>query len=277
MLDLLDNDILSEVLLQLGCGCDIAAVARTDRRLAEGVRHLLPVVFPNAAGSQNVIDTLAGGNQMELRRLQARMAGLCLVAPQVTIEVTSLVLLVQFQQMTYDGSVTGVYAKWVQLADQNFSDGHLHVDLSPDNIPVNRSDWPLEKETKIVLKLVLHRSDTQCAAVLYDSSRRTTYHEEDDILYFEEGLLPDEVGSMLHLQGEERQARVLVHTALKWRAPEADNPHMYPFDEMSVLFMYYGPDTDNDEMPVWIDYGRGTAHTDDTMVMFTHRLRWIPM
>ena len=42
---------------------------------------------------------------MELRRLQARMAVLCLVAPHVTIEVTSLVLLVQFQQMTYDGAV----------------------------------------------------------------------------------------------------------------------------------------------------------------------------
>jgi hypothetical protein len=314
---LLEDDAIINV-LSLLTHREVAAFARTGHAVAEAVRRLSPVIFPNAAGSEGAIVPLGGGDHMVLRRLQAAMEHLS-VAPLPTLQLNQLTLLVQFQSVTYGAATfdrdsnlyspvtatTSLYSKWVVLDPLNFSpDGNkfhqLRVDLSHDEIPLHRSDWdssaswlygkpfpcmdPTDPssygmhpagETELVLKLMLYRRDTHCAAVVYESGHGRTTNNADEGLEFEMGHLSNEVGSMWHLNGKERQATVQVYAFLQWRALEAGNLQTCPFDAMMLRFEYSWP-TYNDPEIDDIE-GLGTKSTTDMLVMLTHRLRWVPL
>jgi hypothetical protein len=161
----LSDDLLAIMLTTLDPH-DVAAFAVTCSSFCEVVRRLAATLFPNAAGSALVLQKLAGGDHMNLRRLQAAIEHVARELPMPHVpNIDQFTLLVQFQMVTYgaertdaDEHVRGVhvatniktlYTKWVPLDEANFppqSDANparysLVVDLSNDAVPVRRSDW----------------------------------------------------------------------------------------------------------------------------------------
>ena len=169
----LSDDLLAIMLTTLDPH-DIAAFAVTCSSSCEVVRRLAATLFPNAAGSALVLQKLAGGDQMNLRRLQAAIEHVARELPMPHVpNVDQFTLLVQFQMVTYgaertdaDGfrargvhvatNIKTLYTKWVPLDEANFppqSDANasrysLVVDLSNDAVPVRRSDWDGGTETE---------------------------------------------------------------------------------------------------------------------------------
>ena len=58
-------------------------------------------IFPNGAGSEQVIGLLAGDDHMNLRKLQAAIERVGRMPPTPLVEITDLTLLVQFLNVTY--------------------------------------------------------------------------------------------------------------------------------------------------------------------------------
>ena len=169
----LSDDLLAIMLTTLDPH-DIAAFAVTCSSSCEVVRRLAATLFPNAAGSALVLQKLAGGDQMNLRRLQAAIEHVARELPMPHVpNVDQFTLLVQFQMVTYgaertdaDGfrargvhvatNIKTLYTKWVPLdeakfppqSDANASRYSLVVDLSNDAVPVRRSDWDGGTETE---------------------------------------------------------------------------------------------------------------------------------
>ena len=170
----LSDDLLAILLTTLDPH-DVAAFAVTCSSFCEVVRRLAATLFPNAAGSALVLQKLAGGDHMNLRRLQAAIEHVARELPMPHVpNVDQFTLLVQFQMVTYgaertdaDGkrargvhcatNIKTLYTKWVPLDEANFppqfpanpsSRYSLVVDLSSDAVPVRRSDWDGGTETE---------------------------------------------------------------------------------------------------------------------------------
>ena len=170
----LSDDLLANILTTLDPH-DIAAFAVTCSSSCEVVRRLAATLFPNAAGSALVLQKLAGGDHMNLRRLQAAIEHVARELPMPHVpNVDQFTLLVQFQMVTYgaertdaDGkrargvhcatNIKTLYTKWVPLDEANFppqfpanpsSRYSLVVDLSSDAVPVRRSYWDGGTETE---------------------------------------------------------------------------------------------------------------------------------
>ena len=319
-MDQLEDDTLICV-LRLLAACDIGALARTQHAMADAVRRISQNspddIFPNGAGSEQVIGQLAGDDHMNLRKLQAAIERVGRMPPTPLVEITDLTLLVQFLNVTYgaeerdeDGrslerAVIGtstIYSKWVALDATNFPHDAfgMHVDLSNDAIPLpdiwttgapafhygvpygpgfNKFPSPPRPagDTEFVLKLMMHRRDTGCAAVLYESGHGRLVQLDGDWLTFEGGPMKNGVGTMWHQQGPERQANVYVHPYLPWGTADADT---YPFEALEVNFEYIWPNHHGLGGDAGYDHDDVGGLGDDTLsfpTLFTHRLRWVPV
>lgn len=145
---------------------------------------------------------------------------------------------------------------------------------------MNNNDLPKMYERgdcELVLRLTLYRHDTQCAALVFESGHGRMTNVDFDCLDFEHTYLSNEVGSMWHLRGSERQAHVGISTHITFSTHTHDDPAraMCPFDFISMFFRYEWPvHNDSDEESVT---GLDPNSTRSYNTMFSHRLRWTPV
>ena len=246
-MDKVNDDSLLNMLRMLQ-NHEIASFAQSSRIFTEVVRRFSSLIFPNANGSELTLNSLAGGNHMRLRRLQASIERVGHIPPTEVLTIDNFTLLILFQRVTYDKNpaygepghcsprpvinTTNLCTKWVPLNKSNCDGGSICIDLSNDKIPVQRADWHVTNprynstgfqygkqhhrvkvhsagETEFVVKVLVYRHDNGSAANLFTSGRYGRMTNVDDrMLDFECGHVPND--------HEVKQAHIQVMANLEW-------------------------------------------------------------
>jgi hypothetical protein len=297
----LSDDLLAIMLTTLDPH-DVAAFAVTCSSFCEVVRRLAATLFPNAAGSALVLQKLAGGDHMNLRRLQAAIEHVARELPMPHVpNIDQFTLLVQFQMVTYgaertdaDEHVRGVhvatniktlYTKWVPLDEANFppqSDANparysLVVDLSNDAVPVRRSDWDGGTSSELFYYGAWRASGGlpagQTEFVLKLMMHRQDINSAAALFETGHGRLTEVDDYGLNFEGSllneteiisrlKRQAVVGVMAHLQWNTDGA-HAETCPFDHLSLHFEYDWQR--NDPVNMGVDGFEGVEGLDRTM------------